>query len=423
MIQLQMLNRILQSGNTSLLTLHNFTEEYFSDYKKEYNWISEHIKKYGNCPDTVSFLDQFPSFDIIEVNETNDYLLTSLIEDFNKRKLAKVFNKVRELLNNNKTQEALNYYINAVTDVTSSTDIQSIDIIQDTSRYDTYIDKCNDYNKFYIKTGFDELDTLIGGWDKQEELATLVARPGVGKSFCLQKIAIAAAQQGLTVGIYSGEMSEAKVGYRIDTLISHIPNSGIMRGDPNIKTEYKRYLEGLKDTIKGSIKILTPSMINGPAGVNALRAFVEKDHLDMLCVDQHSLLEDDRKAKTPFERAANISRDLKNLQVLKKIPIIAISQQNRTEAQEQNTTQVAQSDRISQDSTILLFLQQKENLLTLNLVKSRDSVTGKKLNYAIDLNRGIFNFVPDSTNTDKEALKGLKEEYDSDITTCGEDIY
>ena len=423
MIQLQMLNHILQSGDTSLLTLHNFTEEHFSDYKKEFLWIFEHIKKYGNCPDTVSFLNQFPSFDIIEVNETNEYLLSSLVEDFNKRKLAKVFNKIRDLLNNNKTQEALNYYINSLSELSSATDLQSVDIINDISRYDAYIDKCNDYNKFYIKTGFDELDALIGGWDRQEELATIVARPGVGKSFCLQKIAIAAAKQGLNVGIYSGEMSESKVGYRIDTLISHIPNSGIMRGDPNLKTEYKRYLEGLKDNIKGTIKILTPTMINGPAGVNALRAFVEKDKLDILCVDQHSLLEDDRKGKTSFERAANISRDLKNLQVLKKIPIIAISQQNRSEADEQNTSQVAQSDRISQDSTILLFLQQKENLLTLNLVKSRDSANGKKLNYAIDLNKGIFNFVPDGTNTDDETLQDLKNEYDMDTTKYGEDIY
>lgn len=423
MIQLQLLNKVLQSGDTSLLTSHNFSEDYFNDYVKEYRWISEHITKYGNCPDMESFLTRFPSFDVIEVNESDSYLLTSLIEDYNKRKLARIFNTVRELLNNNKTQEAVNFYINAVNEVTSSADLQSVDIINDTSRYEDYIEKCNDYTKFYIKTGFDELDALIGGWDRQEELATLVARPGVGKSFCLQKIAIAAAKQGLTVGIYSGEMSEEKVGYRIDTLISHIPNSGIMRGDPNIKTEYKRHLENIKDTIKGSIRILTPNMISGPAGVNALRAFIEKDHLDMLCVDQHSLLEDDRKAKTPFERAANISRDLKNLQVLKKIPIIAISQQNRTEASEQNTAQVAQSDRISQDSTILLFLQQKDTLLTLNLVKSRDSANGKKLNYAIDLNRGIFNFIPDDTNTDASDLKDIKETYDMDTSNYGEDIY
>ena len=33
----------------------------------------------------------------------------------------------------------------------------------------------------------------------------------------------------------------------------------------------------------------------------------------MLCIDQHSLLEDDRNARNPVEKASNISKDLKNL--------------------------------------------------------------------------------------------------------------
>ena len=154
---------------------------------------------------------------------------------------------------------------------------------------------------------------------RQEELATIAARTNQGKSWLLLKCAIAAAEQGLNVGIYSGEMSENKVGYRVDTLISHISNGKMIHGDASIQVDYKRYLESLKGRMKGTIRVLTPAMINGAAGVTALRAFIEKDKLDMLCVDQHSLLEDDKGAKNPTERAANISRDLKNLQVMKKI--------------------------------------------------------------------------------------------------------
>lgn len=61
------------------------------------------------------------------------------------------------------------------------------------------------------------------------------------------------------------------------------------------------------------MKVITPSMINGPAGVSALRAFVEKESIDILFVDQHSLLEDDHHARNSVDRASNISRDLKNL--------------------------------------------------------------------------------------------------------------
>ena len=79
----------------------------------------------------------------------------------------------------------------------------------------------------------------------------------------------------------------------------------------------KKFIDELPTKYKGSIKVLTPNMIDGPAGVNSLRTFIEKEKLDILFVDQHSLLEDDRKARNPIEKAANISKDLKNLQVEK----------------------------------------------------------------------------------------------------------
>lgn len=399
--------------------MNNLNEDFFSDYREEYKWIVDHINTYGNCPDLPSFVNKFPEFDVIEVKETDRYLLDELYADYNKRQLAKVFNKVRDLLNQDKTDEAMTVYTSAATDIAKSTHLDSVDIFHDTSRFNRYLDKCNDFNKYYIKTGFAELDECIGGWDRQEELATIVARPGVGKSWVLHKVALAAAEQGLTVGIYSGEMSENKVGYRIDTLISHISNSAIMRGKDDIQLEYKKHMEELPNKFKGTIKILTPAMINGVAGVTALRAFIEKEKLDILCVDQHSLLEDDRRARSPVEKAANISRDLKNLQVLKGIPIIAVSQQNRDSTENgQSTANVAQSDRISQDSTILIFLEQKDGVLTLNLVKARDSVNGKKLQYAIDLNKGIFTFIP---NEDSSSSQKISEDLKREFEDTGDD--
>lgn len=399
--------------------MNNLNEDFFSDYREEYKWIVDHINTYGNCPDLPSFVNKFPEFDVIEVKETDRYLLDELYADYNKRQLAKVFNKVRDLLNQDKTDEAMTVYTSAATDIAKSTHLDSVDIFHDTSRFNKYLDKCNDFNKYYIKTGFAELDECIGGWDRQEELATIVARPGVGKSWVLHKVALAAAEQGLTVGIYSGEMSENKVGYRIDTLISHISNSAIMRGKDDIQLEYKKHMEELPNKFKGTIKILTPAMINGVAGVTALRAFIEKEKLDILCVDQHSLLEDDRRARSPVEKAANISRDLKNLQVLKGIPIIAVSQQNRDSTENgQSTANVAQSDRISQDSTILIFLAQKDGVLTLNLVKARDSVNGRKLQYAIDLNKGIFTFIP---NEDSSSSQRISEDLKREFEDTGDD--
>ena len=421
MIQLQMLNRILQSRNTALITVNNLTSDYFSEYKSEFDFIKNHLDQYGNIPDLETFLSRFSTFDVIDVKESDNYLLDALYENRNQRELASVFNKVRSLIMNNKTDEAMSLYLTASQNIVKGVHLDSVDIIHDKSRYDRYLEKCNDFNKYYVSTGFSELDEIIGGWDRHEELATIAARSGIGKSWLLLFVAVAAAKQGLNVGIYSGEMSEDKVGYRIDTLISHLSNGQIIHGNVNVSGKYKEYLDTLDKTIRGSIRVLTPSKINGPAGVTALRAFIEKDNLDMLCVDQHSLLEDDRKAKNPVERAANISRDLKNLQVMKKIPIISVSQQNRNSVEDGvSTANIAQSDRIAQDSTIILFLEQKDGVMTIHLTKSRDSVNAKDLKYAIDLDKGIFTYIPESGDIDDDQAQKIADSYDEPLVDTEE---
>lgn len=416
MIQLQFLNYLLDKKDSSILLVNNIDSSFFSDYYAEFNYIKSHLTEYSCIPDKATFLSQFPDFDIIQVNENPNYLVDELYDDKNKRFLASTFNKVRDLLNSGKTKEAMDVYAKASEQAVKAKHLSSVDLLTDTSRYDAYLDRCQDFNKFYVKTGFFELDSIIGGWDRQEELATIVARTNQGKSWILLKCAIAALEQGLRVGIYSGEMSERKVGYRVDTLISHISNSGITRGNGDLQNVYKTYIDSLSTKYTGCLKVLTPAMIDGPAGVTALRAFVEKENLDILCVDQHSLLEDDRKAKDPVTRAGNISKDLKNLQVLKKIPIITVSQQNRASTENGvDTTHIAQSDRIGQDSTVIIFFEQKDGIMTMHLVKSRDSVNMKKISYAVDFDKGIFQYIPEDDNAIEGAgCSDLRNEFDGD---------
>ncbi len=426
MIQEQTLSYILKSHDTSLILLNRLDESFFSNYTSEWKYILTHVNKFGTVPDTESFLSTFPDFDYIDVNEPPEYLIDELYKEKQSNKLVETFNKVRKLLLENKTEEALSIYKNTYETLAVNTPLTTIDILRDTSRYEAYAERVTDFNKFYIKTGFKELDNIIGGWDREEELATIVARPNVGKSWILLKCALAAAEQGLNVGIYSGEMSERKVGYRIDTLLEHISNGALIHGSSAIMNEYKNYIDNLPGRLKGSIKVLTPKMINGLAGVNSLRAFIEKDNLDILFIDQHSLLEDDRKAKNPVERASNISKDLKQLQVLKRIPIISVSQQNRNSTENgPGTEHVSQSDRISQDSTILIFIERKKdtNIIFLELVKSRDSENGKKLTYNVDFNKGIFTFIPGDDNTTANTEDDNSNTYDNSRYEVGEEVF
>lgn len=395
MSQLQIINYLLQTKDSSIITKNGLTDVYFDGCKDEFNFIKNHLETYGKICDKETFFNVFRDFENVEVKESPEYLVKSLFDDYNTNSIIEVVNKIKPLLMSGKVDEAIQQLKNTCENTMQGTSIDCVDLLQDRSRFDAYIERTQDFGKYYISTGFPELDQIVGGFDREEELATIVARTNYGKSWILLKCATAAVAQGLNVGIYSGEMSERKVGYRFDTLVGHISNGALIHGNESVKNDYKKYIDNLSAMFKGTCKVLTPNMISGPADVNALRMFIEKEHLDILFVDQLSLLEDMRKGKTPVEKASNISKDLKNLQVLLRVPIISVSQQNRTTSENGvDTTQIAQSDRIGQDSTMIIFIEKKDETMKLTLVKSRDSENGKVLTYHVDLNRGIFTYIP-----------------------------
>jgi replicative DNA helicase len=100
---------------------------------------------------------------------------------------------------------------------------------------------------------------------------------------------------------------------------------------------------------------------------------------------------------------SNLSKDLRTLQRLKKIPILAASQLNREESEDgPSTKNISESDRIGQDATTVLFIERKESNVTLTVGKARNARTGDKLTYAWNINMGILHYIP----TEKDALQG-----------------
>ena len=422
--QFQILNKILQTKDYSFITLNNLTADYFFNYKAEYEFIRAHYDTYHTVPDRLTFLNNFPEFVIQDVNEPDNYLVEQLYNDYNQSYLATCFNGIKKLLENDDTAGAMKYYLASMENLKVGSALQCTDIMSDTSRYDRYLDMIANQSKYFISTGFPELDKIITGIDRRNENMVIAARTGVGKSWLLLTIAAAASKQGLNVGIYSGEMSVDKVAYRIDTLIGKIDNRKISRGDLYYKDHYKNYLDSLKCSGYGAIKVLTPADIAGPATVDALQAFIEKEHLDILFIDQYSLLEDTSRAKAMHEKVANISKAIKNLQVLKQIPIVSVTQMNRTKNEDktQDTTQIALSDRIGQDATVILMLDKCDAEDTnhkgyykvmLNLVKSRDGGDGRKLNYLWDFNTGDYKYISNSDDgvTSEEDFEELENSY------------
>lgn len=419
MVELQVLNKILSTKSWQIVIFNNLDESYFPTYKKEFNFIKDHYDKYNVIPDKETFVDKFDKFDFIDVSESDDYLISKLREQRLYLRMAPHMNAMMELMSAGESQKALEYWQSTTSELIKETNTKCIDLIKESNiRFEEYLQRTRDFNRYYHKTGLAELDEVIGGWDAKDELGLILARPNVGKTWIMIYFALQSAKQGLKVGIYSGEMSDNKIGYRLDTFLFNISNWGLTHGDINVQVDYEKSIKNIDNLVKGSIKVLTPLQLDGPATVSKLRAFIEREELDILYIDQYSLLTDEKSSKNTFDSFASISKDLKTLQVLKKIPIIVAAQLNRSENETVDgpgLKNIAGSDRIGQDATLAIFLEQKDTNLVVTIGKARDAKVGDKLTYNWDINNGRLTFIPTDTDaTDGKYVEEVKEEFSGD---------
>ena len=228
MVVLQSINKILKTGNFDLVLNNNLSKEMFLQYEEEFEYINNFYKQYGKVPDKETFLNQFPDFNLIEVTESDKYLIDKINEEYLYYKTVPVVQNVAEKLKSN-SEEAVEYLLQEIPKLTDLQKTEGIDIVQNAEqRYNEYQAKLKGKDTQYITTGFEELDTIFKGFSRGEELVVLFARIGQGKSWILNKMLSHSWQIGYNVGLISPEMSAIKIGYRFDTLVNHFSNKNLV---------------------------------------------------------------------------------------------------------------------------------------------------------------------------------------------------
>lgn len=387
MIECQCICACLERKDFSMFRLNDIDSEYFKDYKEEFKFIENHVKTYGNVPDLSTFLTRFPDFQLIEVAETEKYLIDKLKENYVYNSSVVVLKQAADKFKTIDSRDAVAFLLQKMPELNKKLSFEAVDLISNySSRYNKYEERANNPDKAFYKTGIPQLDSIIGGIDTQEENAIITASTGQGKSWWAIFIGMSIAKQGYKVGYYSGEMSKDLVGWRLDTMYSHLSNFKITRGNRGIKDEYKMALSKMRDEVKGQFLCATPEDFGGAPTVAKLGAFIEKYDLDALIVDQLSLVKASNNTRDRYEAFSSISTELHLLQTMKKIPIISVVQLNRganaKDVEDPGTEHIAGSNKIIEDATLALSVKQKQpNVLELRIMKGRNCPTGSKLTF------------------------------------------
>lgn len=411
MVTLQILNKILKDKDLSIITDNCLDVSYFSEYEDEFNYILNHFNDYGNVPDTTTFLENFPEFKLIEVTETNRYLMDKLNEEHTFTMALPFVQDSIDMMNNGDSHGAINHLLTNLNNLNVNPKLGGIDIIANADkRFEEYKDRKENKDNWFFTTGLPELDDVINGIQRTEEFFVILARTHQCKSWIIAKICTHIWNIGFNVGFISPEMSPSSIGYRFDTLYKNFSNKDLFWGKEGIDEKaYEDYINELK-TRKNKFIVATKKDFGSRITVSKLKQFVLQNKLDIVAIDGITYMADERgkKGDTKATALTNISEDLMNLSIEIGVPIMVVVQANRNGAglDDEETPELEHmrdSDGIAFNASKVISLKhsKEDNVLTLQVKKQRNGLIGTKVRYIYNINTGEF--IPMANNA------GIKE--------------
>lgn len=415
MVELQLLSKILSTGNYSILEDNYITSEYFAGtgFEAEFQYIADHHNQYGNVPDKATFLAKFPDIELVDVTESDKYLVDTIREEYLFKKCKPILEKAAELSVKD-ANAGVEYLMQSMKDLQPNYQLNGVDLIADAEqRLEHYKERVEHQDDWYFSSGFPELDTVIHGIQRGEELMVLFARTNQGKSWVLEKMITHIWRQGFNVGYISPEMGADSIGYRFDTLYKGFSNKDLMWGNKDINLdEYERYIAELKKQ-QSKFIVATPLDFGNKITVSKLRNFVKQYKLEALAIDGITYMTDERGKRNDNKTTSltNISEDLMTLSVELGIPILVVVQANRGGVVDNESERnpgletIRDSDGISHNATKVISLRQKDDSLMMCVEKQRNGKVNCKFKYLWNINIGEFIYTSSDENKTEEVKK------------------
>jgi replicative DNA helicase len=213
-----------------------------------------------------------------------------------------------------------------------------------------------------IPTGFTDFDKKTNGLQKSD-LIIVAGRPAMGKtSFAMNIVEKAAIAHDASVAIFSMEMSSVQLVMRMLSSLSRINSNKLKTGDLS-DHDWPRVMQSQQLMAKSRIFIDdTPAL--SPMEVRARCRRLKRQHgLDLIVLDYLQLMQI-KGSENRVNEISEISRSLKGLAKELDVPVIALSQLNRSLEQRPNKRPVMsdlrESGAIEQDADLIVFIYRDE---------------------------------------------------------------
>ena len=239
-----------------------------------------------------------------------------------------------------------------------------------------------------LSTGFTDLDIMTAGL-QSSDFILVAARPSMGKTaFALSVLDYVVCRKNKSAAIFSLEMSNEQLVNRLLAMEAHIDAQKIRSG--SLEDEEWESLMESAEVIGGSKLIIddTPGLSATELRSKCRKYKLEYD-ISLIVVDYIQLMSSGGRTESRQQEISDISRALKSLARELNVPIVALSQLNRSVETRSDhrpmMSDIRESGAIEQDADVIMFLYrddyynpetEERNVAEVIIAKQRNGPTG-----------------------------------------------
>jgi len=215
-----------------------------------------------------------------------------------------------------------------------------------------------------VSTGFADLDEMTSGL-QASDLVIVAGRPSMGKTTFAMNIAEnVAIKSGLPVAVFSMEMPGEQLTLRMMSSLGRIDQHRVRTGKLEDE-EWPRLTSAVSILSEANLFIddgaaLTPTEVRA----RCRRLMRDQGRLGLVVIDYLQLMQAPSAAENRTNEISLISRNLKALAKELNVPVIALSQLNRSLEQRTNKrpimSDLRESGAIEQDADLVVFIYRDE---------------------------------------------------------------
>ncbi|HEB96207.1 MAG TPA: replicative DNA helicase [Sedimenticola thiotaurini] len=215
-----------------------------------------------------------------------------------------------------------------------------------------------------LSTGFTDLDRMTSGL-QPADLVVVAGRPSMGKTTFAMNIAEnVAIKSGRPVAVFSMEMPGDSLAMRMMSSLGRIDQHRVRTGKLE-DDEWPRLTSAVSILAEAKMYIDdTPALSPTEVRARARRLMREHGDLGMIMIDYLQLMQVPGGSENRTNEISLISRSLKALAKELNVPVVALSQLNRSLEQRTNKrpimSDLRESGAIEQDADVVIFIYRDE---------------------------------------------------------------